>query len=182
MEASPGEKLIFNSIGFVNDPKLMDEFENYEPNLEPFASTKIVHTPIIELKTLKETTIAKASEFIGMDLEDQRKLFASKEREKKKLLELYLQSVCDIIRNIASEPKIVQYFILLLDGMIEGKKMMLIWIYYIDNRDRISILVGLQKATKGKEDFIGMLMQYAYSNSRLVAWLGRLRRLVRREM
>ena len=36
MDALPGEKLIFYSIGFVNDPKLMDEFENYDPPLVQF--------------------------------------------------------------------------------------------------------------------------------------------------
>ncbi len=36
MEALPNEKMLFYSIGFVNDPKLFDEYETYKPNLEPF--------------------------------------------------------------------------------------------------------------------------------------------------
>jgi len=36
MEALPGEKMIFYSIGFVNNPNLMDVFEKYEPNFAQF--------------------------------------------------------------------------------------------------------------------------------------------------
>eukprot|EP00826_Nyctotherus_ovalis_P011792 TRINITY_DN13072_c0_g1_i11.p1 TRINITY_DN13072_c0_g1~~TRINITY_DN13072_c0_g1_i11.p1 ORF type:complete len:312 (-),score=97.35 TRINITY_DN13072_c0_g1_i11:653-1588(-) len=39
MEPLTGEKLIYYSIGFVNDPRLMDEFEQYEPDLTQFNST-----------------------------------------------------------------------------------------------------------------------------------------------
>ena len=72
------------------------------------------------MKTLKEKTVTNVIEFIGMDIEDQRKLLATKDKEKKKVLEAYLRSICDIIRNIVSDGKLVKYFILLLDGMIEG--------------------------------------------------------------
>jgi hypothetical protein len=113
MEALPGEKLIFYSIGFVNDPKLMDEFENYEPPLVQFAG----------LKTLKEPTVKFVSEFLDKTIAEQRALFASKSKEDKKLLESYIRSICDIIRNIVSDAKFVKYFILLLDGMIEGKSL-----------------------------------------------------------
>lgn len=44
MDALPGEKLIYYSIGFVNDPKLMDEFEHYEPNLGQFSSNPSLPT------------------------------------------------------------------------------------------------------------------------------------------
>ncbi len=55
-----------------------------------------------------------------MEIEDQRKLFANKDRTAKQQLEGYIHAVCDIIRNIVSDAKLVKYFILLLDGMIEG--------------------------------------------------------------
>ncbi len=61
-----------------------------------------------------------AAEFVGMELEDQRTLMASREKAKREQLQGYIRSICDIIRNIVSDAKLVKYFILLLDGMIEG--------------------------------------------------------------
>ncbi len=132
MEALPGEKLIFYSIGFVNDPALMDQYELYEPNLSQFlsinfsifAQTMVSNREVNHnkkgLKTLKEKTVENVMEFLAMELEDQRKLLASKEKAKRKQVETYIRGICDIIRNIVSDTKLVKYFILLLDGMIEG--------------------------------------------------------------
>jgi len=55
-----------------------------------------------------------------MDLDEQRKFLSNKDRSKRKETEACIRSICDIIRNIVSDVKLVKYFILLLDGMIEG--------------------------------------------------------------
>lgn len=72
------------------------------------------------MKTLKEKTVENVAKFIGMDLDEQRKFLSLKDRSKKKEAEACIRSICDIIRNIVSDVKLVKYFILLLDGMIEG--------------------------------------------------------------
>ena len=61
------------------------------------------------------------SEFLDKGIEEQRVLFASKAKLDRNLVENYIRSICEIIRNIVSDAKFVKYFILLLDGMIEGK-------------------------------------------------------------
>jgi hypothetical protein len=105
--------------------------------------------------------VATAAEFVAMEIEDQRKLFSTKDREVKRQLEGYIRAICDIIRNIVSDAKLVKYFILLLDGMIEGSDPLSTHFPSIDDRDRLSILIGLQKASKSnKEDIIDMLKQY----------------------
>lgn len=58
--------------------------------------------------------------FTNMDIEEQRKLLSTKDKEKKKLIDIYIRSICDVIRNTVSDVKLVKYLILLLDGMIEG--------------------------------------------------------------
>eukprot|EP00826_Nyctotherus_ovalis_P011796 TRINITY_DN13072_c0_g1_i26.p3 TRINITY_DN13072_c0_g1~~TRINITY_DN13072_c0_g1_i26.p3 ORF type:complete len:169 (-),score=77.97 TRINITY_DN13072_c0_g1_i26:912-1418(-) len=82
-----------------------------------------------------------------MDLEEERKFLSSKDRSKRKEVEACIKSICDIIRNIVSDVKLVKYFILLLDGMIE------------DDKDRLSLLTGLQKG-KDKEDIVDLFMRY----------------------
>ena len=69
---------------------------------------------------MKEKTVENVMTFISMEFEDQRNLLSSKEKTKRKQVELYIRGICDIIRNIVSNPKVAKYFILLLDGMIEG--------------------------------------------------------------
>lgn len=95
------------------------------------------------------------AKFIGMDLDEQRKFLSNRDRNKKKEAEVCIKSICDIIKNIVSDVKLVKYFILLLDGMIEGKHHNLL----IDDKDRLSILTALQKS-KDKEDIVDMFMRY----------------------
>ena len=81
MEPLAGEKLIYYSIGFVNASNLIDEFEQYEPDLNQFNSNYINY---LDLKTLQDKTIENVTKFIGMDLSDQRKCLGGKGKEKKK--------------------------------------------------------------------------------------------------
>lgn len=97
--------------------------------------------------------------FIGMDIDDQRKLLSSREKSKKKQCEVYIRGMCDIIKNIVSDVKLVKYFILLLDGIVEGIAVQ----RSLDDHERLSLLINLQKATKDKEDIIDMLKQYSHS-------------------
>ena len=69
---------------------------------------------------MKDTTVKYVSEFLDKGIEEQRKLLSSKSKGDKGLVENYIRSICDIIRSIVSDAKFVKYFILLLDGMIEG--------------------------------------------------------------
>ena len=74
----------------------------------------------LDLKTLQNKTIENVTKFIGMDLSDQRKCLSDRTKPKKKEVEQYIRGICDIIKNIVTDLRLVKYFILLLDGMIEG--------------------------------------------------------------
>ena len=119
MDALPNEKMLYYSIGFVNDPKLFDEYENYKPNLEP-----LIGTPGIILRLgmmpIGQEHVANALEFIQMPLKEQRALVATKDADKKKQLEAHIRSIFVIIGNVYSDLKLVKYFILLIDGILEG--------------------------------------------------------------
>lgn len=74
----------------------------------------------IGLQLLKEKTVENVTAFVSMEIDEQRQLLASKEKAKKKQVESYIRGICDLIRNISSDVKLIKYLILLLDGIIEG--------------------------------------------------------------
>ena len=91
--------------------------------------------------------VANAFEFIQMSLKEQRALISSKESEKKKLLEQYIKSIFVIIGNVFSDRKLVKYFILLIDGIIEGN---LPFIFPLDDRERTATFVNFEKLRRVK--------------------------------
>ncbi len=69
---------------------------------------------------IAQDDVTNALEFIQMSLKEQRALVSSKDSAKKKQLENYIRSIFVMIGNILSDLKLVKYFLLLIDGIIEG--------------------------------------------------------------
>ena len=69
--------------------------------------------------------------------------------------EEHLRLFFEIIKRVKSEPKLVTYALLLIDGILE------------DNRSRIQYLVNIQRSHKKekREDLVNVLISFLYQNN-----------------
>lgn len=74
----------------------------------------------VEPEIIKEETIKSAKDFLALGIEKQRELFGKKDKASKQELGETIRSFFDIIKNVNGDPTLVKYFILLIDGIIEG--------------------------------------------------------------